>query len=211
MGERASGAQRSGAARSETRERSELVVPAWLPVQAVRLLLGMAFLPFQEFRIPGMDVAFISCAMLRQGFRTLNRGMTFPFIRLPCGMVARAQRQARGLCAERPDKGRGRPRMRAAAPMGNRPSDCAGRRLPQGNQRGRSARAMHRFFLAGRKAAERSGAAFRPAIRSSTLGRMAMPTGAQRRAARKNFGNAAKRRRLPQPREAQERQSRPCR
>ena len=82
----------------------------------MRLSLGMVFLPFQEIRIPGMDVAFISCAMLRQGFRPLNLGMTFPYIRLPCGMVARAQCEARGLCAERPDKGRGRPRMRAAAP-----------------------------------------------------------------------------------------------
>ena len=81
--------------------------------------------------------------MARLGLRTLGRGMTFPFIRLPCGMAARAQREARGPRAERPDKGRGRPRTRAAAPMGNRLSDRARRRLPQGNQRGRSARAMH--------------------------------------------------------------------
>ena len=82
----------------------------------MRLPLGMVFLPFQEIRIPGMDVAFISCAMLRQGFRTPDRGMTFPYIRLPRGMVARAQREARGQCAERPATGRGRPRTRAAAP-----------------------------------------------------------------------------------------------
>ena len=56
-------AKRSGAVRRarKTRERSERILSAWLPVQVIRLPLGMVFLPFQEIRIPGMDVAFIYC------------------------------------------------------------------------------------------------------------------------------------------------------
>ena len=93
--------------------------------------------------------------------------MTFPVIRMTGGLVARAQREARGLCAERPDKGRGRPRMRAAAPGAiaqaiAQESDCR-KAISAGDLPAQCIR----FFLAGRKAAERSGAAFRPAMRSS--------------------------------------------